>query len=109
MYEVLTVLAQAESYTYAIWEKVHKRVRHGGVAEIGSLLERMIDNGLIEEAKEPLIDASLDSEPIQLYSITSQGRSAFHAERTRQARIAADTPKPAPQPNLPDAATEIIN
>jgi len=84
LFEVLRVLIDGESYTYAIWEQVVRRFKHLGIAEVGELLERMRESDLIEEAALRL-EPALDDEPLQFYRIAAAGRQAFNAERTRRA------------------------
>jgi hypothetical protein len=108
MFEVLRVLVDGESYTYAIWEIVRRRLGRIGIAEIGELLERMRESRLIEQSVARL-DPALDDEPIQFYRIAVAGRQAFNAERTRKALLEAESqPDSLVDPGA-DAATPFTN
>jgi len=83
MVELLRVFADADTYIFAIWERIHSQV-HLGLGEIGALIDRMLAIGLIEETDKPLLDLKLDSEALQLYRITPLGRQSLNGERMRQ-------------------------
>jgi len=84
MFEVLQALVDGESYPYAIWEKVHSQLRSVGIAELGELIDQMCASNLIKQT-EMRLDPALDDEPLPFYRISSSGRQAWNAERTRRA------------------------
>lgn len=91
MVELLRVFADADTYIFAIWEQIHSQM-HLGLGEIGTLIDRMLAIGLIEETNKPLLDLKLDSDALQIYRITHLGIQSYNAERIRQAHSLADNP-----------------
>lgn len=83
-FEVLLALGEQENYVYAVWERIHENHAGLGLGEVGLLIDSLIDSGLIEEKEDPLIDPSLDSEPLQIYRITGAGWRALEAEQRRR-------------------------
>ncbi len=81
-FAVLCVLSAGNTYLFDIWEQIHKHSRLG-LGEASYLVDSMISAGLIEMA-EPLIDLTLDDEPLQLYHITDSGRNAMELEQRRR-------------------------
>jgi transcriptional regulator with XRE-family HTH domain len=101
VFEILTVLAEADRHTYAIWEAVSQRYGRIGVANIGGLVVRLLERQWIAEAAKR-IEPELDSEPLQYYRLTTTGRGVLEAELTRR-----EQPSVVPAPNTPPASSPL--
>jgi DNA-binding PadR family transcriptional regulator len=95
MFEILSALADADSHTYAIWEKISWQFARVGVANVGVLLMLMLERGWIAEAAVRL-EPEVDSEPLQYYRLTVSGRQVLDAELARRA-----PPAEAPAQSVP--------
>jgi DNA-binding PadR family transcriptional regulator len=91
-FHVLLVLAAEDLYGYAIMKAVEAQSRGTVSPEIGSLyrvLARLMSAGLVVE-KEPARDEELHrGRPRRYYRITTEGRSALHAEAERLRHVLA--------------------
>jgi DNA-binding PadR family transcriptional regulator len=94
-FHILLVLAESESYGYALL-KAMERESSGSVSpDIGSLyraLARLTGSGLVEDAGERTEDPATPGRPRRYYRITATGRHALEvdAERLRRALALAD-------------------
>jgi DNA-binding PadR family transcriptional regulator len=95
MFDILSLLAAADSHTYAIWEQISRQYARVGVANVGVILMLMLEREWIAEAAVRL-DPELDSEPLQYYRITVSGRKVLDAEQARRA-----SPAEAPAQSVP--------
>lgn len=89
VFHILTVLAQRDQHGYAILQAVRERT--GGRVRLGPgtlyrSVQRMLEDGLIEELRERDRPAD-DDERRRYYRITRLGRNAARAEATRLADL----------------------
>jgi DNA-binding PadR family transcriptional regulator len=104
MFEILSVLADADSHTYTVWEEISRRFGRVGVANIGVMIMLMVERQWVAESMARL-EPELDSEPLQYYRITAAGREVLDAERARRAPP-VDTPASQGLPHKPSSLRE---
>jgi DNA-binding PadR family transcriptional regulator len=94
-FHLLLVLAEGESYGYALLKAMEQESGGAVHPDIGSLyraLARLVSGGLVEEAGEREEPAT-PGRPRRYYRITDAGKAALEAdaERLRRALALADT------------------
>lgn len=81
---ILLVLAEGESYGYALIQEVERLSRGQVLLQAGALYRRlrwMLEEGLLEELEERPVAGS--DERRRYYGITALGRAVLRAEATR--------------------------
>ena len=86
-WHVLMALSQRRLHGYGIMKAVEKDSNGRVTAEIGSLyrvLDRLLDEGLVEEVEEPRdAPAETRGRPRRYYGLTDDGRAALREETAR--------------------------
>lgn len=93
VFHILQVLADADSYGYAIMQAVRDRSNGHVPLRTGSFyrhLARLLDDGLVVATKSPV--GSVDPRRGTYYRVTTRGRQALEAERRRLADLIALVP-----------------
>jgi DNA-binding PadR family transcriptional regulator len=83
LFEMMSLLAEANRHTYAIWEVLNQRYGRVGLANVGVLVMQMLERQWIAEAEQRL-EPELDDEPLQYYRLTAAGRRVLETELERR-------------------------